>query len=98
MTEQSKEAERKAALRKRLEQRVARAEILDNETEKSHESEKKETLRVRAEKRVAKAEVPSSGAKKDKLLHELQVHQIELEMQNNELRESQAAQTEALNR
>ncbi len=98
MTKKSEEAERKAALRKRLEQRVARAEMLDNETEESNESERKEGLRLRAEQRVAKAEVPRSDAKKDRLLNELQVHQIELEMQNHELRESQAAQAEALNR
>jgi diguanylate cyclase (GGDEF)-like protein/PAS domain S-box-containing protein len=98
MTKESEEAERKAALRKRLEQRVARAEMLDNETEESNESERKEALRLRAEQHVAKAEVPRSDAKKDRLLNELQVHQIELEMQNHELRESQAAQAEALNR
>jgi len=52
-------------------------------------------LRHRAEKRLA-TEVAGSGssAQTQRLVHELQVHQIELEMQNEELRESRA-QTEA---
>lgn len=67
-------------------------------TKSSKESEAQATLRERAELRVAKAEVPRSDPKKERLLHELQVHQIELEMQNHELREAHAAQTEALQR
>lgn len=41
-------------------------------------------------------EIPESDAKK--LLHELQVHQIELEMQNEELRQANATAEEALRR
>jgi len=59
-------------------------------------------LRLKAEemlktKRKKKPlEIPESDAKK--LLHELQVHQIELEMQNEELRQANATAEEALRR
>jgi PAS domain S-box-containing protein len=50
-------------------------------------------LRKRAEKKL-KAKIPPPKVMSDKetqqLIHELQVHQIELEMQNDELRKSQA--------
>jgi len=50
-------------------------------------------LRQKAEERLqqteqAKSERPFSNGDKTRLLHELQVHQIELEMQNEELRKA----------
>lgn len=59
-------------------------------------------LRMKAEEKLKKkrkkitSEIPESDAKK--LLHELQVHQIELEMQNEELRDANATAEEALRR
>ncbi len=52
----------------------------------------KESLRNQAEKRLAAMPKPSgvSNADTASLIHELQVHQVELEMQNEELREAQA--------
>jgi two-component system sensor histidine kinase UhpB len=50
-------------------------------------------LRQRAEEQVLKTEAPAeelSPADAARLIHELQVHQVELEMQNEELRLSQA--------
>src|ERR1700712_1559653 len=46
-------------------------------------------LRRRAEAKLAQAELPSKLPLRDpvRVLHELQVHQIELEMQNEELLE-----------
>lgn len=55
-------------------------------------------LRGRAEERLLKIEGMSSEAEKSKLLHELYVHQIELEMQNSELYEARIAESEALRR
>jgi signal transduction histidine kinase len=48
------------------------------------------TLRQKAEQRLTKLQIdsPVSNADAHKLLHELQVHQIELEMQNEELKEA----------
>jgi PAS domain S-box-containing protein len=56
------------------------------------------TLRKKAEAQLYQC--PSIGAvlSPDELLHELQVHQIELEMQNNELQNAHAALWESHNR
>ncbi len=51
---------------------------------------KSDTLRVQAEAQLARArltDIPAHTA--EELMHELQVHQIELEMQNDELRRAQ---------
>ena len=58
-------------------------------------------LRGRAEKALAKQgrsieRVPERDVQK--LVHDLQVHQVELEMQNDELRRTQAALAEARDR
>jgi signal transduction histidine kinase len=57
-----------------------------------HQSGESAELRHRAEKRLKRqtTEVagPGSATQTQRLVHELQVHQIELEMQNEELRES----------
>jgi len=52
----------------------------------------KEELRTRAERPVASEEIPGTIAcdSAERLVHELRVHQIELEMQNEELRRAQA--------
>ena len=51
------------------------------------------TLRRRAEERLRAArpmkDFPGNEADRERLIHELQVHQIELEMQNEELRMAQ---------
>ncbi len=68
----------------------------------SDEQDKKVShLRERAEKKIAKKK--AAGIKKWKgdleaLIHELQVHQIELEMQNEELRRAQAVIEESRSR
>jgi len=72
---------------------------MSNDTPQSGESAE---LRHRAEKRLKRQaiEVAGSGSatQTQRLVHELQVHQIELEMQNEELRESRAQVEAALER
>jgi PAS domain-containing protein len=57
-------------------------------------------LRLKAEEKLKekkkKADIPVMEADVKKLLHELQVHQIELEMQNDELQEAYATAEAAL--
>ena len=71
-------------------------------SKESPQSGKSAELRHRAEKRVKnhapESDAQSSPAETQRLLHELQVHQIELEMQNEELRESRAQAETALER
>src|SRR5580658_6849312 len=68
----------------------------------SHRSGESAALRHRAEKRLKRqaTEVagPVSAVETQRLVHELQVHQIELEMQNEELRESRTQVEAALER
>jgi len=65
-------------------------------------SGKSTELRLRAERvlggQPAAADLTDPGVHNQRLLHELQVHQIELEMQNEELRESRAHMEAALER
>ena len=62
------------------------------------QGKKRKLLREQAEQRLANVDNAHGDAEKNKLLHELSVHQIELEMQNIELYDARTAQTEALNR
>jgi diguanylate cyclase (GGDEF)-like protein/PAS domain S-box-containing protein len=71
----------------KAEQRAKIKELIGGITKKPSE------LRKRAEKKI-KSEITTlkvmSDKEKQQLIHELQVHQIELEMQNEELRSSQS--------
>lgn len=61
--------------------------------------ERDSRLREDAEATLARApEVDGPGRQAEELLHKLQVHQIELEMQNEELRRTQAALEESRDR
>ncbi|HUW75548.1 MAG TPA: histidine kinase dimerization/phospho-acceptor domain-containing protein, partial [Gallionella sp.] len=61
---------------------------------KKHDQQ--ELLRIKAETRLASAKTSVKPMQPtEQLLHELQVHQIELEMQNEELRRTQVALEEA---
>lgn len=48
-------------------------------------------LRARAEAKLLQAEVNTTSSESTQVLHNLRVHQIELELQNEELRQSQVA-------
>lgn len=61
--------------------------------------DKPHTLRTQAEERLARHTAPASAAMlTNGALHELQVHQIELEMQNEQLQENQVALAESRDR
>ena len=57
---------------------------------KSESGQKPDALRVQAEKRLSGSKTPMPQQDTQKMMHELEVHQIELEMQNEALREAQA--------
>ena len=65
----------------------------------SKKDKQQDLLRVKAEARLANAQASIGSARPaGELLHELQVHQIELEMQNDELRRTRADLEEAHDR
>ena len=65
----------------------------------SKKHDKQELLRIKAESPLASAQAFASGTRPtEDLLHELQVHQIELETQNEELRRTRIALEEAHDR
>ncbi len=64
----------------------------------AHRREKKDALRHAAEARLADADPTAAPTSPEALLHELQVHQIELEIQNEALRQAQDELEESRNR
>ncbi len=56
---------------------------------KSRSGQKPDALREQAEKLLSEKKTPMPQQDAQKMLHELEVHQIELEMQNEELRQAQ---------
>lgn len=64
----------------------------------AHRHEKKDVLRHAAEARLADADPTATATSPEALLHELQVHQIELEIQNEALRQAQDELEESRNR
>ena len=54
---------------------------------KSKSEQKPDTLREQAEKLLSEGKAPMSQQDAEKVIHELGVHQMELEMQNEELRQ-----------
>ncbi|HME42250.1 MAG TPA: PAS domain S-box protein [Syntrophorhabdales bacterium] len=58
-------------------------------TSKSGSGQKPDALRKQAERRLSERITPTLPQDAQKLLHELEVHQIELEMQNEALRQAQ---------
>jgi PAS domain S-box-containing protein len=62
----------------------------NSEADRHHEAELRQQAEAVAWSRDAQAQHSLSAEEARRLLHELQVHQIELEMQNDELRQAQA--------
>jgi PAS domain-containing protein len=59
--------------------------------EKDNLTPQERAIREKAEEILAKTKPAIKDTETDKVLHELHVHQIELEMQNEELRQTQIA-------
>lgn len=61
-------------------------------------SDRQDSLRAHAEALISQSSTPASAASNEELFHELQVHQIELQMQNENLRQAQIALEETCDR